>query len=83
MACGTPVVGSNCGSVPEIVGEGGICHEPFEADAFIDDLNRFASEPEYRRKFELCALLRAKNFSWKRTAEKTISAYNEVFTKLE
>jgi len=78
MACGTPVVGSDCGSVPEVIGPGGLSLAPFDTRGFVEALERFASEPEYRREFETKALSRAQEFSWTKTAEETTEIYWKV-----
>ena len=81
MACGTPVVGSNCGSVPEVIGEGGMTREPFDTAGFVDALERFVTEPEYRREYERRAVSRAEKFSWAATAEETIETYERAIER--
>ncbi len=78
MACGTPVVAGNRGSLPEIVADAGFLVEP-------DEVNRFAGaiiaslidEPlraEHRRK----GLAQAATFSWAKCARETVAAYRRA-----
>jgi len=78
MACGTPVVGSNCGSVPEVINGGGITQDPFNIEGFINALESLVSDSGHRQGFENQALKRAKEFSWDWTAEETIRVYERT-----
>lgn len=78
MACGTPVVGSNCGSVPEIIGCGGVDYDPFETEEFVNLLEEFITDSEFREEYESRAVDRAQGFSWEKTAENTIEIYEQV-----
>lgn len=78
MACATPVVGSDCGSVPEIVGEGGCCHGPKAIEAYVSSLERLVDDAGYRTDLEDRARQRAANFGWSRTASDTIAAYERA-----
>ena len=48
MACGTPVVGSNRGGIPEVLGETGILVNPEEEEKFADALSSLLGKPDYR-----------------------------------
>ena len=75
MACGCPVVASNRGALPEVVGEGGFVAGP---DAY-DDLEEACLallEDENVRRAEIArGLGRAAEFPWARTARATLDAY--------
>lgn len=77
MCCGTPVICAERTSLPEVVGEGGLLVEPTPeklgaAMAFALDT------PHERRDLRRRALARAAAFSWRRTAEATLAAYDEA-----
>ncbi|MBI5878800.1 MAG: glycosyltransferase family 4 protein [Chloroflexi bacterium] len=75
MACGTPVVAGNRGSLPEIVGDAGFLVEPDEvariAGAIIASLIDEPLRAAHRRK----GLARAAMFSWTQCARETVEAY--------
>ena len=78
MACGTPVVVSNNSSLPEVVGDAGLLVEPEDVDAWAAALWRVLTFDDLRE--ELCqkALVRARGFSWERTARQTLRIYERV-----
>ncbi len=57
MACGTPVLSSNAGSLPEVVGEAGIYFEPTDVDSIAGAIRLFLAAPAFRD--ELARLARA------------------------
>jgi glycosyltransferase involved in cell wall biosynthesis len=65
MACGTPVVVSSGGSLPEVVGDGGIVVEPRLAD-LVGGLRVAIAD---RKALAARALERGRTFSWAHTAE--------------
>jgi glycosyltransferase involved in cell wall biosynthesis len=67
MACGTPVVVSDRGALPEVVGDAGLVVSP-EAAAVADALRRVLSDASLARQLSERAALRAREFSWQRTA---------------
>jgi glycosyltransferase involved in cell wall biosynthesis len=75
MTCGTPVVGSNVSSIPEVVGVGGLLFAPDDAEGMGGALIRLANDDAFRADLSRQALAQASHFSWQRTAEKTLEAY--------
>ena len=51
MACGLPVVATNCSAIPELIdeGKGGFLCPPGDVDAFAEKLNILANSPKMRR----------------------------------
>lgn len=68
MACGTPVIASNAGSLPETVGEGGLFFDPRAAEELEAALLRVLDDEDLRRELSARALRRAGQFSWKQAA---------------
>jgi glycosyltransferase involved in cell wall biosynthesis len=67
MACGTPVVVSNGGSLPEVVGDAGIVVEPTAA-AVEGALATLLADPAAAHDRGRAARARAERFTWARTA---------------
>ncbi len=50
MACGIPVITSDSGSLPEVVGDAGIIVAEQNSDAIFEALQRLAEDQDYRKK---------------------------------
>ncbi len=68
MASGVPVIVSDRGSLPEVVGEAGIVVPPV-AEAVESALAEVLDSPELRKKLGQAARRRAAGFTWEKTAE--------------
>lgn len=68
MAAGTPVIGSNRLSVPEIIGDAGLTVDPDDVDALSRALSRILGDPELRKDLVKRGKERAREMSWDRTA---------------
>lgn len=75
MSCGTPVIVSKRGSLPEVVGDAGITVEPDDVDGLTGAIARVTSDGELRSRLSGEGVVRAKEFSWRRTAQETLEAY--------
>jgi glycosyltransferase involved in cell wall biosynthesis len=78
MACGTPVVGSDASSIPEVVGNAGILVNPFDARAMAGALIGVCTEDTLYDRLRERALLRSAQFSWQRTASETLTVLRAV-----
>jgi glycosyltransferase involved in cell wall biosynthesis len=71
MACGTPVVAANAGALPETCGQAATLVDPRDANGFADELERLATDRQYRGEKAAESLAHAANFSWQRSAQAT------------
>lgn len=78
MASGTPVICSNATSLPEVVGDAALMHDPQDIDTLTLALKRMIDDAEKKRLMVESGLNRARLFSWSNCAEKTIEAYEQV-----
>jgi glycosyltransferase involved in cell wall biosynthesis len=69
MASGTPVIASDGGALPEVVGEAGITFCLSNPTGLTNSLIELLSNPELRATLKEKGLERAKKFSWQRTAK--------------
>jgi glycosyltransferase involved in cell wall biosynthesis len=78
MACGTPVVVGDSGSLPEIIGPAGFAIDPNDprgmAGAIIALVMDEAQAAELRR----AGPQQAVQFTWERTARETLAVYRRV-----
>ena len=69
MACGAPVLSSNRGSLPEVVGEGGLFYDPENVQEIEETVVRFLSDASLQKKLSDAAVKRAATFTWAKAAE--------------
>jgi glycosyltransferase involved in cell wall biosynthesis len=81
MACGTPVVGSDASSIPEIVGEGGLLLPPDDVEGTAQALVKLATDARLRAELSRRALAQATRFSWEQTARETLAAYQTAASR--
>jgi glycosyltransferase involved in cell wall biosynthesis len=79
MACGTPVVASTAGSLPEVVGDAGILCDPTDVGAIAGAMRTLRDDPALRAHLAGVALRRATLFTWGAAAR----ALLEVFEGLD
>lgn len=78
MACGTPVLCAYASSLPEVVGDAAITIDPFNTIEMAQELKRLTSNPGLRAQLRHAGLLRARQFSWRRTALETLAVYERA-----
>jgi glycosyltransferase involved in cell wall biosynthesis len=83
MACGTPVVASDRGSLPEVVGPGGILVSPDDVKGLADVMDSLWGDKALRQKLSARAQRQASRFSWACTAQETLAVYREVAQRYE
>jgi glycosyltransferase involved in cell wall biosynthesis len=77
MACGTPVVASTAGSLPEVVGEAGVFFEPTDVGAIAGALRQVV-DPALRAELAGRAFRRAARFSWEASARGMLDCFEEL-----
>ena len=75
MACGTPVVSSAGGSLPEVLGDAALVVPDFAPDAWRAALGRAAGDAGLRAKLRPAGMARAATFRWEKTAAETWRVY--------
>lgn len=76
MACGTPVVVSNLSSLPEVVGDAGELVDPKSPDSIAAGLLKVLQNTQLQETMSRKGLERAKFFTWRACAEKTLKVLN-------
>jgi glycosyltransferase involved in cell wall biosynthesis len=78
MACGTPVVASRAGSLPEIGGDAALYAPPDDADAWALALRNVTADAALRDRLRLRGLDRATHFSWDESAARHLALFRDV-----
>jgi glycosyltransferase involved in cell wall biosynthesis len=78
MACGTPVIAARTSSIPEVVGDASVLLDPDDEGAWIAAIERVLEDGPHRARLRDAGLDRAREFSWRRTAEATARVYREL-----
>ncbi|MDD5491404.1 MAG: glycosyltransferase family 1 protein, partial [bacterium] len=78
MACGAPVITSNVYSMPEVAGEAASLIDPENAKEIAAAIGRLINDQEFRKGLVAKGLARARQFTWEKTAIKTLAIYQEV-----
>lgn len=72
MACGTPVISSNGGSLPEVAGDAALLFHPEDVPELAGLIRKVTGDRDLRRSLALKGLERVKSFSWERTAAEVL-----------
>jgi glycosyltransferase involved in cell wall biosynthesis len=80
MACGTPIVASNTSSLPEVAGGAALLVDPRNPGEIAGAVQRLLSDETLREELSSRGILHARQFTWKKTAEKTLEVFLEVAT---
>ncbi len=75
MACGTPVVCSRQGSLPEVAGDAALQVRPQDVPGLAEAIRRVLSEPALAADLAARGLRQAARFTWAATAQETLRAY--------
>jgi len=78
MACGTPIVAASAGSLPEIVGDSAPLLSPDDPGSWRGLIRRIVTEPSFGAEISARALVRARSFTWERTARETLDCYQRA-----
>jgi glycosyltransferase involved in cell wall biosynthesis len=83
MACEVPVVATDAGALPEVVGRNGACGTlvpPARSDALARAIGELLDAPaDHRRQMGIAGRRRVlEHFTWRRAAERTVECYRGV-----
>ena len=82
MACGTPVIATAHTAIPEVAGEAASYVEPNNVDQLVLKLEQVLSHETEQQLMKELGFQRARQFTWNRAAQETLSLYREVAASL-
>jgi glycosyltransferase involved in cell wall biosynthesis len=81
MSAGVPLIASNRGSLPEVVGSGGLLLEPHDVEAWASAIDRATHDDAWARELACAGLERSKAFTWERTVTRLGQAYRDAVAR--
>ena len=78
MACGVPVIGSDSGEIPYVIGRAGLVVEESNIDKWVEAIENLLDSPEKRKELALLGLERVKHYSWENIARQYINFFTEI-----
>lgn len=78
FAAGVPAIVSNISSLVEVAGDAAYLVNPLDVDGISNAMMDFSKNEDMRKEFIDKGEARAKNFSWKEVAQKTLSVYKNI-----
>ncbi len=81
MNCETPVLASNCSSIPEIVGDCGILVNPYDVTEITQKLHTLLTDDNLRIELARKGKQRAKLFTWENTAKEILTILRNYMNK--
>lgn len=78
MACGVPVIASNKGALPEVVGKTGILVNPYNIDEIAEAIEKVIKNKRLQNKMAQEGVKQAKRFGWEKTAKETLKVYESL-----
>jgi glycosyltransferase involved in cell wall biosynthesis len=78
FACGVPVITSNCTSMPEVAGDAAILVDPYDEQSIAEAIVKVCNDDTLRQRIIQSGIERNKQFSWTKTAAKTLEVYRKM-----
>ena len=81
MAAGLPIACSSMGPMPEVLGDAGVYFNPEDSNDIARALRELIDSSDLRVQLSDAAFARAKQYSWKQSANKTVDFLSEIAHK--
>lgn len=78
MACGTPVVCSNVGPIPEVVADAAITKEPDDINGLVESVQTVLTDVDKRNNLIEIGYVNIKRFTWESCASKVDMLYRQM-----
>jgi glycosyltransferase involved in cell wall biosynthesis len=77
LSCGCPVIASKTGGNPEVVGDAALLVDPANPVEISDTILKVLADADLRQRLAQAGLVRAQEFSWEKSAAKTLKVFSE------
>jgi glycosyltransferase involved in cell wall biosynthesis len=78
MQCGIPVIGSNCSSIPEVIGRADALFDPTRVADISAKMAQVLTDPAFAADLAAHGLVYARQFSWDASAKRAIDAFEAL-----
>ena len=78
MACGVPVVASNCSSIPHTVGDAAIKIDPNNSREWANQINKVLSDVPLKNKMIKKGLSHVNSHTWEKSATEMIAVFKDI-----
>jgi len=78
MTLGIPVVASNRGALPEVLGDAGLLVDPDDATGMARAIERMIEDEPFAAECSAKGIVRSRQFTWELTARRTFDAYQQA-----
>lgn len=79
MQSGLPVLASKTSSLPEVIGDGGIMHNPEDHKSFAQDIIKLLEDKDFYDRIRRKGINQAQKFNWRESANKIVNIFNQVY----
>lgn len=81
MTVGVPVIVSNRGALPEVVGDAGILCDPHDDEGLAEIMERLLDDPALAERCAELGVARSRLFDWGASADRLIDAYRQALER--
>lgn len=78
MACGAPVIGSNCSSIPEVIGLSEALFDPSSVQSIADKITQALTDNKFKDQLKTHALYQSQKFSWDTSAKLALATMESI-----
>jgi glycosyltransferase involved in cell wall biosynthesis len=78
MASGIPTIGAAAGSIPEVMGDGGVLFDPSSDADLTDALEKVLHDTELQKQLVARGWKNVERFSWEQCADRTLQLYKDI-----
>ena len=78
MACEVPVIGSDSGEIPHVIGDAGLVFNEGNASELAEKISTIADDPTLYKTFQKRGLERVNDFTWETIAKQTYDVYQNL-----
>jgi glycosyltransferase involved in cell wall biosynthesis len=82
MSCGTPAIGSNCTSIPEVIGWSEALFDPRNVESIARKMNDALTDAGFYQRLRKHGLEQSKKFSWDESARLAINAFESRYERV-
>ena len=81
MACEVPVIGSNSGEIPHVIGDAGLVFPEGDAATLAEKISQIADDPVLCQNLQKRGLVRVQHFTWETIAQRTYEVYQQLLSQ--